>query len=227
MYSEQVIKRYPHGAPHLKIPFIVALVDADGQFRTLPFPPQEGGLVYDEDKILGVELMVNPQTMSNNMAKLISRSQTMTTFVEDHWGEELDTITFQGFTAAFVYGAADIHGLKNSPGSVTQQYLKEQSQSIQDISGSMTVSKRRESMSYHQFKRVVDIFRVNGCFFDSFGLVTKRYYVMLAYGRSAYKGFFESIDVTEEASNPFRFQYTVTYKSEETVYSYGIPKTGV
>jgi hypothetical protein len=234
MAVQDVVKRYPHGAPSLKIPFIVTMVDANNQLRTLPFPPQEGLMVPPEDSILGVELMVNPMTMSTNLAKLITRSQSMTSFVEDHWGEELDTLTFQGFTAAFVTGASDIRSLTNGPGSVPQQFLKTQSQNTQAVNGAgmgvhdnepgLTVSERRKSMSYHQFRRVIDLFRVNGCFFDSFGRVSKRYFVMISFGLSAFKGFFESIDTTEEGHQPFRFQYTVTFKSEETVYKYGVPK---
>lgn len=222
-----------------KIPFIIAMIDSNGTLRTIPFPPQEGEL--PREKVYGIELMINPSSLTSNLSKIISRQQTMTAFVEDHWGEELDTISFQGFTAAFVTGGPDIYSTKLSQGSTTNQYLLGSSQGsierarlykdifgisygegmgIKDTDIGLTVSKRRQSVSYRMFKRLIDIIRINGCMYDTFGRISKRYYIMLSYGSTAYKGFFENIDVTETATDPFRFQYTITFKAEETLYSY-------
>jgi len=238
MAEQEYIKRV--SGRYNKIPFIIAMIDSNGTLQTIPFPPQEG--VVTQEQIYGVELMINPQSLSNNLSKMVSRTQTMTAFVEDHWGEELDTITFQGFTAAFVTGGGqDIYNTRNSQGSNTpvNDYLLNTStrselygavgvpgpfngkgSGVKDDEVGITTSKRRESLSFHQFKRLVDIIRINGCFFDTFGRISKRYYIMLSYGNVAYRGFFESIDITENATDPFRFQFTVTFKSEQTIYSY-------
>ena len=233
--AAQYIKTEKHGSPHTKIPFIIAMIDSNGNLQTIPFPPQEG--IAPEERIYGVELMINPQSLTSNFSKIINRTQTMTAFVEDHWGEELDTISFQGYTAAFVTGGNDIYSLRLNETSPVKDFLVNPGprsdlfnalgisggvgQGVQDYEIGLTVSKRRESVSYRQFKRLIDIIRINGCMFDTLGMVSKRYYIMLSYGNTAYKGFFESIDVTETATGPYRLQYTVTFKSEETLYSYG------
>jgi len=247
MALEDKIVRQSQANPVKKIPIIVTMVDSNGTFREIPFrylPFTSGAEVIPGDIIYGVELIVNPASMSTNIAKLIGRTQSMSSWVEDHWGEEIDTITLQGNTASFITGgskeldetnlkASDPYTIRLTGGSLTQKFLNDEATApnkrlpssgigmgIHDNEIGLTVSQRRATVSYVQFKRLVDLFRFNGCMFDDFGLVKGRYFVVISYGRQAYKGFFESIDVTEIAENPFRFQYTITFKSQETIYSY-------
>jgi hypothetical protein len=207
-------------------PFILAMIDRDGAVKTLKYPSQEG--VDTTDTIYGVELMVNPASISNNMSKIVTRTQTMVSFLEEHWGEEVDTITFQGSTATFVLGGTDIyqtrlHESETSPVKKFYKYAGTGTTAVHDNEVGVTVSQRRNSVSYRQFLRLIDLFRSNGCTYDKNGFITERYYIWLSYGYSAYRGFFESIDVTEDASNPYRFIYTITFKSEETVFSFTDP----
>jgi hypothetical protein len=131
------------------------------------------------------------------MQKIINRTQSMTAWIEDHWGEELDTVSIQGNTASFIYMPEN------------------------KISGGISVENRRETASYAEFKNIIGIFNSNGCSFDIKGFVNKRFYVLITYDYSSYMGFFESIDVMEDSANPFRFNYTITFKSERTIYSFG------
>ena len=250
MSIQDYIHKETAGPGYYKIPFIIAMVDNSNTLIKLPYPAQDTDPAFvgpprPGESIYGVEFMVNPRTLSNNQSKIINRTQTMTSFVEDHWGDELDTLTFQGQTATFVTGGNDLYSLKNSPGSSTQKFLasggltdsKIQARSllfnyagvssnayegmgINDTEIGLTVTDRRQSVSYRQFKRLVDLFRVNGCFFDSSGMLSTRYYIMLSYGSMSFKGYFESLDITEEASNPYKFSFTITYKVESTVFSY-------
>lgn len=248
MAIQDYIIRKSAGPGYQRLPFTIAMVDGNGALQTISFPPQEG--LKSTDIIYGVELMINPQSLSSNLSKVVNRTQTMTAFVEDHWGEELDTLSFQGYTAAFVVGGNDLYSIRNSPSgsSPVKNFLKTKGLSdprisarsqlasyagipaypgegmgINDSEIGLTVSQRRNSVSYRQFKRFIDIIRINGCMYDTQGMVSKRYYIMLSYQTQAYRGFFESIDVTENATSPYRFQYTVTFKSEETLYSYVDP----
>jgi hypothetical protein len=223
------IKRALHGAKGKYgdyIPFILGMIDINGTIKTLPYPSQDDQ--FTDDTIYGVELMVNPATLSNNMSKIITRTQTMTAFVEEHWGEELDTLTFQGSTATFVIGGTDtytvrMHDSETSPIKQFYRFAGTGDTAVLDTSPGITTSRRRYSASYIQFLRLMDLFRANGCMFDTNGFVRNRYYIFISFGTEAYRGLFESIDVTEDASNPFRFIYTITFKSEETVFSYSDP----
>lgn len=234
------IMRSAHGSKRGQAysPFLIYMQDSKGNLQTIPYPSQDNS--ETTDTIYGVELMVNPVSLTNNMTKMVNRTQTMVGFIEEHWGEELDTITFAGRTAAFVTGGNDIRStrLYNSSASPVKQYFNDTqlieqslytnlglgkaptSSGVLDFEVGVTTGQRRDSASYIQFKRIVDLFRSNGCIFDNQGFIKSRYYIMLMTGNSAFKGFFDSIDITEEAGNPFRFSYQVTFKAEETVYSY-------
>jgi hypothetical protein len=244
MPLQNKIVRAEYGNPVTKIPVIVAMIDSDGAIKEIPFSSMpfndyeqaalaEAGVTdTNKETIYGLELMINPASLSTNLSKIINRSQTMTSFVEDHWGEEIDTITLQGMTAAFVTGSTDVYSMRlnSNTNSPTKKYLESTNGTVQGVRGygsgihddeiGLTTSQRRKSVSYRHFKRLLDLFRVNGCFFDTFGLISKRYSIMISYGREAYSGYFESLDVTEIAENPFRFQYTITFKSQQTIYSY-------
>jgi hypothetical protein len=170
-----------------------------------------------------VRLLINPSSLNINMTKIIIRGQTMTGWVEEHWGEELDTISFQGLSAAFVSG-----------GSYTTYDAGRMNPMLQAGNQprmGLTTKHREDSLSYKNMKELVKIFSTNGLVYDSDGFVAKRYYIQITYDYGCYRGYFESFDITEEASNPFRFNYTVTFKAERTVYkigaqdlSYGIPE---
>jgi hypothetical protein len=231
--SDSAIIKTPYGAKGKTnyIPFIVAMIDKEGNLQALPYPAQDIGDVTD-DLIYGVELMVNPASISNNMSKIVNRTQTMTAFIEEVWGEELDTVTFQGSTATFVIGGNSIYdirltGSENSPvkqmletAASLPDAMQSYNSGVIDSDTGLTVSQRRISTSYQQFLRLVDIFRANGCIMDKDGFVTERNYIYISFGAQAYKGLFESLDITEDSNSPYRFVYTITFKSEETIFSY-------
>lgn len=262
--TQQYIYKENFGPPYSKTPFTFALIDGNGTLQGMTYPPMyldktgdklteqfsifqvpsNGKIPDQKPTILGIELMVNPASLSTNMAKIVNRNQSMVSWVEDHWGEELDTLTFQGKTAAFVTGGNDLYSIRlnESETSPTKRYSRNAvvnedirndlystigvssslsaGSGVKDFEIGLTTSRRRWSVSYRLFKRFIDLIRYNGCFFDNQGFVAKRYYIMLSYGNSAYRGLFESIDLSEDASSPFNFTSTITFKSEQTIYSY-------
>lgn len=181
---------------------------------------------------LGITLLINPNTISNNMAKIVNRSQTMTSWLEEHWGEELDTITFQGSSAGFIWmgpreeiprGPLDM-----TPREIQQMYndyMKipdlgiNEPLGIGDHSG-LTVKQRRNTMAYDQFRRIIHLMNANAANFNTQGFVRKRKFIQLAYDVASYRGYFESIDITEDAESPFKFIYTATFKCEKTIFNY-------
>jgi hypothetical protein len=181
---------------------------------------------------LGLTLFVNPASLSVNMAKMINRSQTMTGWVEDHWGEELDTITFQGSSAAFIWAGPlrqpPAGPLKQTPAEIQDMYNDymdipdlgiNEPIGIGDHTG-LTVKRRRETLSYDQFRTIVHLMNANAANFNFQGLVTKRLFIQLGYDYAAYRGYFESVDITEDAETPFKFIYTITFKAEKTIFKF-------
>jgi hypothetical protein len=163
----------------------VATVDKDGNLKKYQMNNQP-------DPILGLILMVNPNAVSVNMSKIINRTQTMVGWLEEHWGEEMDTITFQGSSAAFLL----------------------------DPEGLATAETRKQTPSYIEMKRLISLMNANGAVFDDWGLVKDRVYIQVSYDYASYRGYIESFDITEAAESPYRFVYTITFKAEKTIYSF-------
>jgi hypothetical protein len=157
----------------------------------------------------------------------------MTGFVEDHWGEELDTITFAGSTAAFIWDGPGAAVPIQGPLTQTPDQIREINNKYMNIDNLGTVSpigtgqhsgltteNRRETTSYDEFRRLMQLMNANAATFDNFGLVKERLFLELSYAYASYRGYMESLDVVESADSPFRFNYTLTFKSEKTMYTF-------
>lgn len=205
-----------------KVKFFITTVDSDGRNTSYTIRGRT---------FLGLVLLINPTSLSVNMSKIINRTQTMTGWLEDHWGEELDTITFQGSSASFLWagpqGQPQPSPLQQTPQEVQNMYNEymnipglgiDEPIGMGDHTG-LTAKRRRETLPYDEFRRIIHLMNANAANFDTHGLVNKRLFIQLGYDYAAYLGYFESIDISEEAENPFKFIYTATFKAEKTVFS--------
>jgi hypothetical protein len=217
-----------------KIKFIIRTTDIEGN-----------GIAYtlNGQTLVGLVMLINPASVSLNLSKMINRTQTMTGWVEEHWGEELDTITLQGSGAGFIWEGpqavmpvAPIERdgrLYNTPTTQSAEQLRSvfnRYMAIPDLgtwspvgpgdNSGLAVSRRRETVAYEEFKHITQFMNANAATFDLKGFVKERLYIQLSYDYACYRGYFESIDITESADTPFKFIYTITYKSERTVYSF-------
>jgi hypothetical protein len=190
----------------------------------------------DGQIFVGLVLLINPSSINANLSKIVNRTQTMTGWVEDHWGEELDTISIQGSSASFLWGGPNKPStnpkfgtpLTQTPQEIRDMYNKYMnipdlgvSEPVQpgDHSG-LTVKRRRETLSYDEFRGIMKMMNANAAKFDAYGLVRERLFIQLSYDYASYRGYFESIDVTEDSETPYKFIYTITFKAEKTIYSY-------
>ena len=206
-----------------KVPFHIQTVDKNGNAKVFTSQGQT---------FVGIKLLINPATMNANLAKIVGRSQTMTGWVEEHWGEELDTVTFSGSTAAFIWGGprSDLASgpLSDSPQEIRDtfnDYLKIPNLAPADPVGpgdhsGLTVKRRRDTLSYDEFRRIMKLMNVQACEFDVRGFVKNRFYVEMSYDYVSYQGYFESIDITEASDSPFRFTYMITFKAEKTIHNF-------
>jgi hypothetical protein len=207
-----------------KVKFFVQTVDSDGR----PFTYTINGY-----SIAGLVLMINPTSVSVNLAKIVNRTQTMTTWVEDHWGEELDTITFQGSSAGFIWEGPLPYVSTPQGGPQTTSQVQEvfnQYNNIADLGSTephgvgdnngLTVKRRRDTVAYNEFRQFMQLANANSATYDLRGMVSDRLFIQLSYDYACYRGYFESFDLTEAAETPFKFVYTITFKSEKTIYSF-------
>lgn len=171
-----------------------------------------------------LKLTPNPENLTINSSKKISRYTTMTRWVEEHWGDEIDNIAFNGTSFSF-FGYKGRDALGNT--GLTHAY-------------------RESTQAYKYMKELAKFFKTNGCiyqgasdyeepgylavhdflngnseFLDNHprkGMIKERLYVRIVYDYLVLIGRFESFDMIEDSTSPYRFQYSLTFKAEKTIY---------
>ena len=210
------------------IPFLLKMVDRN--LRVSGIKVSDAVSSPELYLITGIRFSPNPSNLSINSAKLINRYNTMTRWVEEHWGDEVDSIMFSGSTFSFLG-----YGLEGN-GNV-----------------GLTVRDRGLTRPYSMVKEMVRFFKTNGMIyqdnknFDGMGVsgsATQRFlekdfnyefkedhpltgvpkerlYVNLYFDYVSFLGHFESFDIIEDSTNPYRFTYNCVFKAERTVYHQG------
>lgn len=184
-----------------------------------------------KDIYLGNEVLVstlkmnpNPETISINTAKKINRYMTMTRFVEDHWGDEIDSVSLTGSTFSF-FGN---FGLTSTNRGTTQAYLwlKELVKFYQVNGCVYQGSEEYDTGSEDSFGFVTDFLSKNPQFKNNHprkGMIKERLYLRLTYDYLTLIGRFESFDLVEDQSMPYRMQYNAIFKAEKTVFNLDSP----
>jgi hypothetical protein len=143
---------------------------------------------------------VNPNSLDERMAKSKSVVQTYGGWVEFVWPDELDTLGAQGSTGAFM----------SPDGGLTAG---------NDSSPSRGASTGRHgSMAWERQEDLLELFRSNGCVFNSVGQPILHGRVMCIYDRGAYIGTFTTFEINEEDTKPFVFDLTWEFKIEKSIY---------
>jgi hypothetical protein len=157
------------------------LFDILGPDRTTSMLP--GGLL--------MVLHVNPSSMQFSYAKATQRTQTRGGFVEYHWGDAAEEITFDGATGGFMrmYG-----GLSN----ITAFGAGDQS--------------RRETIAYDKYLDLLALFHNNGAIYDLLGNIAIQGYIKMIFDGGVHIGWFDgAFTVTEDANVPYMFRMSARF----------------
>jgi hypothetical protein len=204
--------------PHLKqfqgISMYLEMIDSDFNKK---------GIVLNQDYIVTtLKIDPNPESLTLNSAKKTVRFTTLNRWVEEHWGDEIDTVAFTGSTFSFFGIGPD----------------------APDVG--LTYSYRNMTPAYEYLKQLVKFFQMNGCLYHNGsdydsqgylavmdflntnpefqnnhpyrGMIKERLYLRLAYDYLVFLGRFESFDIIEDAKSPYRFTYNIIFKAEKTIY---------
>jgi len=131
---------------------------------------------------------INPQNMDQTFKKKTHRYQTFSAYVEEFWGEELDTISCNASTGGFI---------------------------LKDMG--LTALYRVQTQPYFKFQDILDIYRNNGNTYDNFGRITKKGTIVLSYDEGTYYGYFENFNYTEDGDKPFKFIFDFTFKISNSI----------
>lgn len=148
-------------------------------------PDQETSLLDAVQDDLRLVLHVNPRTMQFSYAKQITRTQTRGGFVEYHWGDAAEEITFESATGGFMRLYT---GLSNITGA-----------------GSGTQG-RRQTLAYNKYLDLLALFHNNGAIYDAFGNIVLQGYIKMSFDGGIHIGWFDGdFAVSEDANTPYMF----------------------
>ena len=217
--AEPIVVPWTSSRPHTFGGAGVLIEMVDRNNNAVSVTKADGALVY------GVQFNISPETLTVNSVQVINRFQTMASWVEEHWGGELDQISFSGKSFSF---------------------------NVQLATRYLTILSRRDSGAYQELRDLMSLYQTNGLVLQGpsvhdgsrqirkfyvptsqksvrqilnhprTGMVKERLYVRLTFqGFMQCLGYFESIEVTEDAQNPYQMSYSVNFKSEMTTYTIG------
>lgn len=164
-------------------------------------------------------LHMSPASLVINGAKKVNRYPTLVRWVEEHWGDELDQISFSGTSFSFIDFGTTESGL--------------------------CVASRNMTVPYMELRHLVDIYKMNGIVYQPeeldkntqprtffnyenpanpyksvlhprAGMPKTRLYIRMKCYFAEFIGYFESFDVTEDANKPFSLSYNVSFRAEHT-----------
>jgi len=140
---------------------------------------------------LRLVLHVNPASMKFSYTKLIERIQTLGGFVEQHFGEGVESISFDMSTGGFMRlytGLTSITGGGYEVGGT-----------------------RRDTIAYDKYLDMLALFHCNGSVFDSRGTVVFQGIIKCTFDGGEWLGWFNGFNVTEDAEKPYQFTLSTDF----------------
>lgn len=153
--------------------------------------PSQTSLLDMVDQDLRLVLHVNPKTMQFSYAKQIEKMQTRSGFVEFHWGDAAEEITFTAATGGFMRLYSGLSNITGSGG------------------GSQG---RRETIAYDKYLDLLALFHNNGAVYDAFGNIVVQGYIKMSFDGGVHIGWFDgNFTVSEEAQKPYMFELSARF----------------
>lgn len=189
---------------------VVSFVDIYGNARALP-------TADGNDEVVALRLGMSPDTLSIDSSKVINRYQTMTRWVEEHWGDECDSLSFSGSSFGFVTSDGYMLTAERRTSAAYQELrhfidmCKANGLEVQEAMDGMGYRSIREfyiATSPKPVRRLVEHPRA--------GMLKRRFYVRLTFDFASFLGYFDTFSVIDDAGSPYLSKYEVSFKVEKT-----------
>lgn len=149
-------------------------------------PDWDTSILPDDLKMV---LHVNPSTMSLQYNRQVERIQTRGGYVEQHWGDSTQEISFEQATGGFMRLTTGLSNITNAAYGGT----------------------RRETIAYDKYLDLLALFHNNGSVYDSRGNIVLQGIIKITFDGGVYLGWFNSFTVTESAEKPYQFQISSAF----------------
>lgn len=158
-------------------------------------PDQETSLLPGWLKLV---LHVNPRSMALSYAKQTERIQTKGGYVEQHWGDAAEGITFEHATGGFVRLFSGLSNITNPAFGGT----------------------RRETIAYDSYLDILALFHNNGAIYDVDGNIALQGIIKVTFDEGVFFGWFNSFTVSESAEKPYQFEISAGFDIHREVLSF-------
>ncbi len=149
-------------------------------------PDRETSVLPEQYRLV---LYANPTEMSFNYQKKIERIQTKGGWVEQHWGDDAQTINFTAVTGGFMRLWSGLSNITNPAYGGT----------------------RRETLAYDRYLDFLSLFHNNGSVYDAFGNIALQGVIQVTFDGGVYLGWFSSFTLSETADKPYMFTLTADF----------------
>lgn len=166
-------------------PVVFDIMGPDGVTSVLP----------DELKLV---LHTNPSSMKINYTKVIERIQTRGGWVEQHFGDATESISFDMSTGGFMRLYSGMSNITNPAYGGT----------------------RRQTIAYEKYLDILRLFHNNACVYDLKGEIVFRGRIKISFDGGVYFGWFSSFSVEESAERPYQFALTAAFEVDHEVLTY-------
>ena len=143
-------------------------------------PDRETSILPEDIKMV---LHVNPNNMGIQYNRHVERIQTMGGWVEQHWGDSTQEISFSMASGGFMRLYSGLSNITNPAYGGT----------------------RRETLAYEKYLDILALFHNNGSVFDSTGRIVLQGILKMTFDGGTFLGWFTDLTVTEEAEQPYMF----------------------
>lgn len=190
------------------------------------------------NNVLRLVMDVNPTTLSISYTPLINVTQTDGGFVEEHWGDEADSLSASGRSPVGLVRYVSSSGKQNQPKGFVE-YIKgvkswiaggkdkyksvwgdspyETQKNASGLGVSFDPGARTTSKYYQMLVKLEELLNNQGFVYDENNRIIAEGKAIIEYEDETYEGRFTSFSVTESAESPFMFDYSFDfniYKSE-------------
>jgi hypothetical protein len=155
-------------------------------------PDRETSILPDQYRLV---LWANPTTMSFSYSRKVERIQTRGGFVEQHWGDDAQTVSFESGTGGFMRLWSGMSNMTSTEYGGT----------------------RRETLAYDRYLDFLALFHNNGSVYDAYGQVALQGIIKLTFDGGVYLGWFTSFTVQESSTKPFQFTLSADFDISEEV----------
>jgi hypothetical protein len=159
-------------------------------------------------------LHVNPSSLQEQFTKNKNVAMTRGGFVEFVWPDDLDSLSADSTTGAFIGPDSGL----TSDGANPNYMIRRGAPSTRSFRG------RHGTIAWERHTDLLELFRSNGQIFSG-GVPVLRSQIMCMYDRGIYTGWFTTFEIVETGDTPFQFKVSWEFKVTRVVYKVpGVPE---